>query len=523
MNSYIIYVRKSSEADDRQALSIESQLHELQAVVEKRNLSVIQTITEQKSAKAPGRVEFNKLIELIESGKANSILVWNSDRLARNSVDSGRLIYLFDIGKLSEIITPVQTFTNTPNDKFLLSILWGHAKLENDNKSVNVKRGLNAKADQGWYPFRAVNGYLNTPQYQKGLRIIIRDPVRFPLVRKMWDMLLTGNYTIAQIYEVVTIKWGYTTPDGKKISRTRLYELFRNPFYTGVFVYNGGVRQGKHEPMITGAEFKKAQSLIRKKDTARPSKHVFAYSNIMKCSFCGFSIRGEKHQKLYKRTKRSVEYIYYRCSHMNRVINCDQPPVSEAKLYDQFLDLFSSVQVDKDFLDWANQYYDEVYEYERVHEKNIDLSLQSAVEGIQKKLDALLDMKLSGELTSEEYSLKKSALMNEQSQFKEQLQSKASNDWHSKSKKCFDAAYLASQKFVHSEPEERKSMIREINANLFLDYGTIIPELEKPYFLFKEMKKSTKEPNNRFEPVKEAFLSAQTINSALSNPSWYLY
>jgi hypothetical protein len=69
MNNYIIYARKSSEADDRQALSIESQLSEIKNVVEKRNLSVSQTLTEQKSAKSPGRPQFNQMIQLIESGK----------------------------------------------------------------------------------------------------------------------------------------------------------------------------------------------------------------------------------------------------------------------------------------------------------------------------------------------------------------------------------------------------------------------------------------------------------------------
>lgn len=519
MNSYIIYARKSSEADDRQALSIESQLHELQSVVEKMKLSVIQTITEQKSAKAPGRTEFNKLIECVESSKANAILVWNSDRLARNSVDSGRLIYLFDIGKLNEIITPSQTFTNTPNDKFLLSILWGHAKLENDNKSVNVRRGLKAKAEQGWYPFRAVNGYLNTPDRQKGLKIITKDPVRFPLVRKMWDMLLSGNYTVSQIHEEITIKWGYTTPDGKKLARSALYELFRNPFYTGVFLFDGEIRQGKHESMITREEFEKAQAIISRKDASHLSRYEFAYANIMKCSRCGFSICGTRRVKRYKRTGRDAEYVYYRCSRMNKAIRCQEPPINETALFNQFFDLFSNIQIDKDFLDWANQYYYEVYAYEQKQETNINASLQSALQGIQKKLDTLLDMKLSGELTSEEYLKKKSALLNEQNTLQGHTQS--GTDWHVKAKRCFDVAYLASQKFKKSEPRERKAMIREVHSDLSLERGKIASTLEKPYFLFKNMKRGIQNKNATFEPVNEPYLSAQTVNVALQNPSWY--
>src|ERR1051326_6281840 len=119
---YILYARKSSEAEDRQVLSIESQIEELDTLCEREKLNVAIKLQESYSAKAPGREVFNKMIKLIEKGEANAIVAWHPNRLSRNSVDTGHLVYLMDQNKLLEIRAPGQIFKNTPNDKFLLNL-----------------------------------------------------------------------------------------------------------------------------------------------------------------------------------------------------------------------------------------------------------------------------------------------------------------------------------------------------------------------------------------------------------------
>ena len=160
-NKYFVYLRKSTESEDRQVLSIQSQKDEINKIIKENKLKVIEYIDESYSAKKPGRKKFNEMIERINKGEANSILTWHPNRLSRNSVDSGNVIYLLDQGKLNEIKTPSQIFKNDPNDKFLLSLFCGQAKLENDNKSVDVKRGMKKKAELGWFPGPARPGYVN--------------------------------------------------------------------------------------------------------------------------------------------------------------------------------------------------------------------------------------------------------------------------------------------------------------------------------------------------------------------------
>lgn len=91
--SYFLYCRKSSEAEDRQILSIDSQITELKRYAAQKGLRTAAVLTEAKSAKAPGRPVFNSMMERLYRGEADGILCWKLDRLGRNAVDGGAIIW----------------------------------------------------------------------------------------------------------------------------------------------------------------------------------------------------------------------------------------------------------------------------------------------------------------------------------------------------------------------------------------------------------------------------------------------
>ena len=150
MSQYIIYCRKSTESEEKQVLSIESQIKELGELCDRHNLVASGTLTESKSAKAPGRPVFNDMMKKVYNGDVKGILCWKLDRLARNPIDGSALVWALDQGKLTEIITPTGTFRNTANDKFLMQLEFGMAKKYVDDLSDNVKRGNRAKLQHGW-------------------------------------------------------------------------------------------------------------------------------------------------------------------------------------------------------------------------------------------------------------------------------------------------------------------------------------------------------------------------------------
>ena len=103
---FFIYTRKSTDSEDRQVRSIADQLAELRELAKKENIDVVDTLVEKQTAKKPGRPIFAEMLKRIEAGEAKGILAWHPDRLARNSVDGGQIIYLVDTGIIQELKFP---------------------------------------------------------------------------------------------------------------------------------------------------------------------------------------------------------------------------------------------------------------------------------------------------------------------------------------------------------------------------------------------------------------------------------
>ena len=233
-NSCTIYARKSSESEDRQVLSIDAQVQELKNLAQKRGLVVEKILTEAQSAKSPGRPIFSKLATDISLGKVQHVLCWKLDRLARNPVDGGAIIWAMKQHNL-KIYTPTQSYSTAEDNIIMMYIEFGMAQKYIDDLSQNVKRGNRAKLENGGYPGLAPQGYVNNIADHT----IEPDPDRFPLVRKMWDLMLTGSYSVPQITRTANEQWAYRTRKykrlgGRNLHPSSLYKIFSNPFYYGL-------------------------------------------------------------------------------------------------------------------------------------------------------------------------------------------------------------------------------------------------------------------------------------------------
>lgn len=190
-HKFILYARKSTDVEDKQILSIEAQITELREFAKREGLNVIDELIEKRTAKIPGRPIFNSMIDRIEKGEANGILSFHPDRLARNSVDGGRIIYLLDTGKIQSLKFPQFWFESTPQGKFMLNIAFGQSKYYVDNLSENVKRGNRQKLRLGIWPNWAPPGYIN----DKNSKRIDVNPKMAIIVKRLFSEYSTGKYS----------------------------------------------------------------------------------------------------------------------------------------------------------------------------------------------------------------------------------------------------------------------------------------------------------------------------------------
>ncbi len=344
---YVLYARKSTESEEQQILSIDSQIKEMLGMAERDHLEIVEIKKESHSAKEAGqRPVFNEIVDEIRSGKFNGILTWAADRISRNAGDLGRIVDLMDSGKLIEIRTYGQKFTNSPNEKFLLMILGSQAKLENDNKVVNVKRGLRARCEMGLWPCTAPTGYLNSTSKDKSCQVEI-DPHRAPVIKKMFEKVAYENYSGRRLHAWLKDEMKFNTRNGKVFSISNIYITLRNTFYYGTFEYPKGGGQwytGKHIPIITKELFDKVQESMTAYTTKNEPKE-FAFTKLMTCGLCGSGITAD--EKFKKQQNGNVHrYVYYGCCRFQDK-DCKSGYMREEDLIEQLANLMDSIDLDE--------------------------------------------------------------------------------------------------------------------------------------------------------------------------------
>jgi DNA invertase Pin-like site-specific DNA recombinase len=329
--AYCLYARKSTESDERQALSIDSQINEMKGLAKINNLEIVDVYEESHSAKASGcRPVYNKLLMDIHGGKFNGVLTWAPDRLSRNAGDLGILVDLMDQGKLLEVRTFSQTFANNPNEKFLLMILCSQAKLENDNRGINVKRGIRAKCEMGWRPGMPPLGYYN--RAFNGLKDIMVDEKRARIIKEMFLRVAKHGHSGRTLKTWLEAS-NFTARTGKNLSLSRIYNILKNPFYYGQFEYPTGAGKwykGSHEPLITKEVFDKVQKQLFIPRRSKWGSKSFIFKGLMNCASCGASVVGEeKYRKL--KNNGIKKHIYYHCSRSKDHM-CKERYISEEDL-----------------------------------------------------------------------------------------------------------------------------------------------------------------------------------------------
>ncbi len=147
----------------------------------------------------------------------------------------------------------------------MLFTLFGFSKYYVDSLSENIKRGNRSKAERGWRPSRPPIGYLHDPM----TKTICPDPHRFDLVRQMFRLMLSGAHTPRSVHRIAKKEWGLRTvvrktQGGALVHLSSVNAILRNPFYAGVFKWDGHLVAGRHEPMLTLHEFERVQRVFRR-------------------------------------------------------------------------------------------------------------------------------------------------------------------------------------------------------------------------------------------------------------------
>lgn len=471
---YFLYARKSSESEDRQVLSIEGQMQDNAHTIKRNNLNIIDTITDENSAAIPfNRPGYAEMIKRIKKGEASGIVVWNVDRLIRNPLEEGEFKWLLQTEVIKSIWTPSREYRSEDNG-LLFSIEASMATQYSRDLSVKVKRGLRQKYDMGQPPGKAPIGYLNTKLSITGTNSIIVDPDRWHIIRKGFDLILSGVYSAPQIATILNGDYGLRTRTsakmgGKPITRSTIYRIFTDSFYYGYFCRNGTLYKGSYKPMISVEEFDHIQRLLGRSGKARFQKHTFAFTGLITCGTCGSSITATKRTKRIKSTGEFKTYVFYHCTKRRKGCeNCLERHYTKVEeLEAMIIAELQQCDIQASFKDWAVNYFKQHYQEEIQKRQELAKSTLQQETKLLQELDNLIDLRISESISEEKYQEKKA----EKEQFliriraKKAALEKSGRDWIEIITHYLEFAVGAVEKFKNGDPLTQKKICFHLGSN----------------------------------------------------------
>ena len=473
---FFIYARKSTDTEDRQVRSINDQIAELRDLAKKENLEIVDLLVEKQTAKKPGRPVFAEMLKRLEAGEATGILAWHPDRLARNSVDGGQIIYLVDTGVVQELKFPTFWFDPTPQGKFMLSIAFGQSKYYIDNLSENIKRGHRQKLKNGLWPQMAPLGYLNN----KATKMVYVNTEKAPLIKKAFEAYASGKYSLKELRKIIS-DFGLVGTKGKLLSVSNFQYLLQNPFYYGLIRYNGEYFEGKHEPIIAKKLFDEVQEVMKRKSKPQKADKLkfFLYRGFFKCGECGFTITADKKIK-----KSGRKYVYYYCTKKNPNHVCTQNVFTrEEKISAQINEAIQKVSLPNNEADWLIDALTKEKEQTAQTESFFAQKIKDEIKTIDEKLEKLMNAYLESALNLAEYREAKNQLVNQKQLLKDKLTAfeQKSNNRFELAAKFLNMVRQAKIIAYKENPEGSRDFLKKIGSNFRLSGQKLELDFKFPF------------------------------------------
>lgn len=484
-----MYLRKSSESEDRQSASIPAQQRELNQLVERLGLTIVgEPLVEEMSAKKPGRPVFDSMLRAIENKKAEGILCWHLNRLARNPLDGGRLMQALGDGVIKEIVTPGRGYSNA-DDKLMMAIEFGMSTKYVDDLRRDIARGRRQSLESGRWPSGPKLGYV----WDRNLRLHVPDPARFGLTQDLLHRRLAGERIDDIIQHGRTVARLATPRRGKVggslLSRSLLYRVFRDPFYAGIMRFNGLTYNGRHVPMITWTEHEKIQASLDtgKTNTPKAYQHDFLYRGLVRCGACGALATGQ-----YTTNRFRTRYTYYRCCRRSRTYRfCPEPALQETAITNALSTFFATVELPGDVLEWVRETLPTVLDDLVPGTEAARTRLLERVAATEHQRERLRLLCAEEIITSEEYTRDRERLLAEARSIHEQVS--VLDDRRRRIQPWIDATNTAEQavlRFGTAVPRIRREMIRNATSNLSIKGGKAAVQAAEPFVLFQHLKRN---------------------------------
>lgn len=484
--------RVSTEEQKEAGNSLPAQTQRIESYCKRKEFDVIKSFSFDESAYKDKRDEFDKLLEFVqEVAKKEKVAICfdKVDRLSRSVFDK-RVGTLYEMAVADKIelhfVSDNQVINNQMSavEKFQFGMSLGLAKYYSDAIGDNVKRVFEQKRRNGEWTGWVRLGYLNVPlDIEKRLRKdIIIDPERGHLVKELFELYATSQYSLETLREEIT-KLGLRSREGNVLSRSTIERILKDSFYYGVAVSKKhGNYMHKYPRLIDKELFDRCQEvrLGRKAHPYKLASSDFIFKGLLKCQNCGCLMTPEM---------KKGRFIYYSCTNAKRV--CKRVYIPEKTLLEpvyKVLDRFASIkeEVQEGLIDELRKNV----ETEKVFHKEQISRIRNEYEQVKEKDDRLLEAYLEKSITKEIYDKKHQEFADKLQLLEIELSEhrKADYDYQTTVATVISVARRARSIFENSsEVAEKRTFLSYLLQNPLVDGKNLSFTLATPFNLVLEL------------------------------------
>jgi site-specific DNA recombinase len=464
MNEAVTYARVSSKDQEREGYSIPAQRKTLMEYAPRNGFQVVREFVDVETAKCAGREQFGEMIAFLRHNpKCRTVIVEKTDRLYRNFRDYLSLEELgveIHLAKEGQIINK----DSKSQAKFMHGIQVLMARNYIDNLREEVCKGMREKAEQGVYPSRPPLGYRNN----KAERTIEVDPERAPVARKLFELYATGTHSLSSLRKAIFAEFGRVYAKG------HLQKTLKNPFYVGLFTWEGKTYKGTHEPLVSSQLFQSVQEVFHGHNRPKYGKHRFAFSGMLNCAYDQCRITAE-----IKKNR----YTYYRCTGYRGP--CELPYFREEEIGHRLGKILEDIYIPDEILgQLESSLLRDKGSMEATRKQQAE-RIQRRLAAVRHRIDQAYTDKLDGKISDELWTRKAIEWQIEEQQILMALQGleQSQPDRSLDGIKILELANKAYFLYLKQPPAEKSKLLKMVLSNCSIDAVNVHPTYRKPFDL----------------------------------------
>lgn len=483
-----ILLARVSSKEQEEGQSIPAQERRLREYAQRRGLIVDEVFKITESSTKDTRREFEKILARIRKSRETLALVADTiDRVQRSFKESVVLEDLRKDGKVEIHFIREGLVLNLKSNsadilRWDMGVMFARSYVL--QLSDNVKRSKEQAAKNGIWIGLAPLGYMHVVG-EDGEKTIISDPERAPLIKKLFDLYATGNYSLLKLQKEAE-SMGFRSKKGRKIAKSVINEILKNPFYYGMMQTKYGLTKHQYQSLIPQELYERVQNIATGYHK-KPHKSVsqpFALRGLITCGQCGCLVTPEIKKK---------RYVYYSCT--NAKGNCKRVYVREEPLIATLLAYFDHIALSEKQIAEVTSYLKEIHESKaKFHIESLE-ALRKEQDRLQRRLNQIYDDKLDGLIDEKMYLERVSTYKARQAEIVQQMDrhEKADKNFYITANLVMNLAMRAREIFKSSEVDEKRQLLDLVFQNLEFKDGSLSLSVREPFLTMMEFKKRPEE------------------------------